>query len=92
MLVVVAVESSTIALVGYDLTQGLLQLEFCSRAIYHYFGVPVGVIGVHEALLEAPSKGSYFNRAIRGRFPYRRLIPAVASGALDGRIPAGVSR
>jgi hypothetical protein len=89
MLVVVALESSTIALVGYDLTQGLLQREFCSRAIYHYFGVPVGV---HEALLEAPSKGSYFKRAIRGRFPYRRLIPAVASGALDGRIPAGVCR
>jgi hypothetical protein len=88
MLVVVAVESSTIASVGYDLTEGLLQLEFCSRAIYHYFGVPAGV---HEALLKAPSKGSYFNRAIRGRFPYR-LIAAVASGALDGRIPAGVCR
>jgi len=89
MLFVVAVESSTIASVGYDLTRELLQLEFCSRAIYHYFGVPVGV---HEALLEAPSKGSYFNRAIRGRFPYRRLVPAVASGAPDGRIPAGVCR
>jgi len=88
MLVVVAVESSTIASVGYD-HQGLLQLEFCGRAIYHYFGVPAGV---HEALLEAPSKVSCFNRAIRGRFPYRRLVPAMASGALDGRIPAGVCR
>ena len=89
MLFVVAVESSTIASVGYDLTRELLQLEFCSRAIYHYFGVPADVRG---ALLEAPSKGSYFNRAIRGRFPYRRLVPAVASGAPDGRIPAGVCR
>jgi hypothetical protein len=89
MLFVVAVESSTIASVGYDLTRELLQLEFCSRAIYHYFGVPADV---HGALLEAPSKGSYFNRAIRGRFPYRRLVPAVASGAPDGRIPAGVCR
>ena len=50
---------------GYDLTQRLLQLEFCSRAIFPYFAVPVGI---HEALLEAPSKGSYFNRAIRWRF------------------------
>jgi KTSC domain-containing protein len=89
MLVVVAVESSTIASVGYDLTQGLLQLEFCSGAVYHYFGVPAGV---HEALLEAPSKGSYFNRAIRGRFPYRQLFPAVASGALDRRISASACR
>jgi hypothetical protein len=86
MLIVVVVESSTIASVGYDLTQGLLQLEFCSRAIYHYFGVPASV---HDALLEASSKGSYFNRAIRGRFPYRRLI---SSGAMDGRIRAGVCR
>ena len=89
MLVVVAVESSTIASVGYDLTRELLQLEFCRRAIYHYFGVP---ISVHQALLEAPSKGSYFNRAIRGRFPYCRLVPAVAVGAPDDRIPAGVCR
>ena len=89
MLFVVAVESSTIASVGYDLARELLQLEFCSRAIYHYFGVPADV---HGALLEAPSKGSYFNRAIRGRFPYRRLVPAVASGAPDGRIPGGVCR
>ena len=89
MLFVVAVESSTIASVGYDLAQRLLQLEFCGREIYHYFGVPVGV---YEALLKAPSKGSYFNRAIRGRFPDRRLVPAVASGAPDGRIPGGVCR
>ena len=86
---VATVASTTLATVAYDESRKLLQLEFCSRAIYHYFGVPTGV---HEALLEAPSKGSYFNRAIRGRFPYRRLIPAVASGALDGRIPAGVCR
>ena len=85
MLIVVAVESSTIASVGYDLTQRLLQLEFCSRAICHY-------VGVHEALLEAPSKGSYFNRAIRGRFPYCRVVPTVAPGAPDDRIPAGVCR
>lgn len=89
MLVVAVVESSTIASVGYDLNQRLLQLEFRSREVYHYFGVPAGV---HEALLEARSKGSYFHRAIRGRFPYRRLMAAVASGALDGRIPGGVCR
>jgi hypothetical protein len=86
---VVAVESSTIASVGYDLEQELLQLEFCGRAIYHYFDVPAGV---HEALLQAPSKGSYFNRAIRGHFRYRRLVPVVASGTPAGRISAGVYR
>ena len=64
---VTAVESTTLATVAYDDTQELLQLEFCSRAVYQYYGVPAAV---HEALLHAPSKGSYFNQVIRGRFPY----------------------
>lgn len=64
---VTAVASTTLATVAYDEARELLQLEFCSRAIYQYFGVPAVV---HEALLHAPSKGSYFNRFIRGRFPY----------------------
>jgi hypothetical protein len=64
---VTAVESTTLSTVTYDDARELLQLEFRSRAIYQYFGVPVGV---HTALLHAPSKGSYFNRVIRGRFPY----------------------
>jgi hypothetical protein len=64
---VTAVESTTLATVAYDKARGLLQLEFRSRAIYQYFGVAAAV---HEALLGAPSKGSYFNQFIRGRFPY----------------------
>jgi hypothetical protein len=65
---VTAVESTTLATVAYDGTQNLLQLEFCSQAIYQYFGVPASV---HKDLLLAPSKGRYFNQAVRGRFPYR---------------------
>jgi len=64
---VTAVESTALATVAYDDTRDLLQLEFRSRAIYQYFGVPAAV---HAALLRAPSKGSYFNRVIRGCFPY----------------------
>ncbi len=62
-----AVESTTLATVAYDEHRHLLRLEFRSRAIYQYSGVPAAV---HEALLRAPSKGSYFNQFIRGRFPY----------------------
>jgi len=64
------VESTTLATVTYDEAHELLQLEFCSRAVYLYFGVPPAV---HQALLDAPSKGGYFNRTIRGRYPYRLL-------------------
>jgi hypothetical protein len=77
---VATVESTTLATVAYDEARQLLQLEFCSRAIYLYFGVPAAV---HQALLDAPSKGKYFNRAIRGRFPYRPIadFQMVSAGA-----------
>lgn len=67
---VVAVESSTLAAVGYDTGRKLLELEFSSGAVYHYFGVPAAV---HQSLLNASSKGTFFNRSIRGRFAYRRV-------------------
>jgi hypothetical protein len=80
---VAAVESSTLAAVGYDASAGLLPLEFSSRAVYHYSGVPAAG---HEALLNAASKGSFFNRSIRGRFPYRRVSePSTAQHAMPAR-------
>ena len=81
---VTAVESTTLATVAYDDARELLQLEFRSQAIYQYFGVPAGV---HAALLCAPSKGSYFNRFIRGRFPY-----SLASHGQGGVRPGGLSQ
>ena len=63
----VRVESTTLRALAYDGGREILQLEFCTGAIYHYYGVPAAV---YEALLGAPSKGGYFNRVIRGRFPY----------------------
>lgn len=68
---VATVESTTLATVGYDENLKLLQLEFCSRAVYLYFGVPAAV---HQALLGARSKGQYFNGTIRGRYPYRQIL------------------
>jgi hypothetical protein len=66
---ITAVESTTLAALAYDEAHEILQLEFRNRAIYRYFGVPAPV---YEALLVASSKGKYFNRAIRGIFPYSR--------------------
>ena len=70
---IATVESATLATVGYDENLKRLQLEFCSRAVYLYFGVPAPVV---EALLDAPSKGRYFNGVIRGRYPYRQIVGA----------------
>jgi hypothetical protein len=62
-----AVDSSLLASVDYDASQSVLQLEFRSGAMYRYFAVPATI---HEDLLSADSKGSYFNSRIRGNFPY----------------------
>jgi KTSC domain len=69
----IAVESTTLATVAYDVERAILELEFCDRSVYRYFGVPKDV---HFALLLASSKGSYFNRSIRGRFACTRLSNA----------------
>jgi hypothetical protein len=42
---------------------------------------------VHEALLRAPSKGSYFNQTIRNHFPYR-VVTHFHPDAPDVPIPA----
>jgi hypothetical protein len=67
----IAVESTTLATVGYDDASSILELEFQSGANYQYFGVPAAM---HQGLLDAPSKGSYFNQFIRGHFPYRLIL------------------
>ncbi len=85
---VATVESTTLLTVSYDEARELLQLEFCSRAVYQYFGVPAAV---HQSLLAAPSKGRYFNQAIRGRFPYR-LIPDFEAAPRGAEIPARCDR
>ncbi len=80
---ITVVVSTTLSTVAYDGIRNLLQLEFRSRAVYRYFGVPAAV---HEALLGAPSKGSYFNQAIRGRFAYVR-VPGLLAAQTSAEVP-----
>jgi hypothetical protein len=85
---IAAVESTTLATVSYDEARKLLELEFCSRAVYQYFDVPASV---HQSLLDASSKGRYFNQAIRGHFPYR-LISDCDAAPRRAEIPARCDR
>ena len=85
---VTAVESTTLVTVSYDDAQELLKLEFCSRAVYQYFSVPVAV---YQSLLDASSKGRYFNQAIRGRFAYR-LISDFDAAPRRAEIPVRCDR
>ena len=66
----VLVNSTLLANVLYDVGELILQLEFCNGAIYRYFAVPAAI---HDGLLIADSKGSYFNRKIRSSFRCVRI-------------------
>ena len=67
------VTSTLLARVSYDASQLVLDLEFCDGALYRYLQVPPTV---HDELLAADSKGTYFNRHIRNCFTCQRLKPA----------------
>lgn len=62
--------SSNLSAVGYDASDGTLEVEFHGGRIYQYSDVPASV---YRGLLDAPSKGSYFHAHIRNAYPYRRL-------------------
>jgi hypothetical protein len=65
------VDSSLIRSVGYDLVNSILEIEFAgSNRIYEFFDVPYSV---YSELMEAESKGSYFNDDIRDLYAYREL-------------------
>lgn len=51
------VSSSNISSVGYDERTQTLEVEFHSRAVYQYYGVPSAIF---HGLLTASSVGSFF--------------------------------
>jgi hypothetical protein len=66
----VRVSSSVIASVGYAARKQVPEIEFVSGRIYQYLDVERET---YEALLEAPSKGTFFNERIRDDYAYVRV-------------------
>ena len=66
----VAVESSSIASVGYGRASKLLEIEFRSGAIYRYRDVPKKVF---KAFSTSQSKGHFFSAEIRGKYTYNKV-------------------
>jgi KTSC domain len=65
------VDSSLIRSVGYDSFNSILEIEFVQpNRIYAFFDVPYSV---YSELMEAESKGSYFNEDIKDLYAYRAL-------------------
>ncbi len=66
----VPVVSSVIAEVGYNASLRTLEIVFKSGAIYLYYFVPQDV---YDALMSADSKGTYFNKQIKGVFEHHQI-------------------
>ena len=64
----IPVESSMIDSIGYE--KNVLEVRFRNGGLYQYLDVPESVLG---QLMNAPSKGRFFNQRIRGRYPALRL-------------------
>lgn len=65
-----AVTSTELLSVGYDNDKQILEVEFQTGGVYHYFGVQRDV---YDSLLLAPSKGRFFNARIKPNYPFMRV-------------------
>ena len=65
--------SSSLANAAYDASRKLLEIEFRDRSLYRYTEVPSAA---YAELLQARSKGQYFNTHIRNKYPSIRISPA----------------
>ena len=63
------VDSSNIEAIGYDEDSEELYVQFLSGGCYIYHKVPSYVFG---EMMNAPSKGSFLNREIKGIYSYAK--------------------
>ncbi len=62
------VASSLIRSVGYDFATSILEIEFNEpNRLYTFYDLP---FSIYQELMEAPSKGRYFNEFIRDFYAY----------------------
>lgn len=74
----VNLNSTTLKAATYQNQPEVLELEFCSGEVYHYLGV---CESIYKQLLEAESKGRYFNQRIRNCFTSRKIASAAVTPA-----------
>jgi hypothetical protein len=63
---IAVISSSAIAAVGYDDATRQMKIRFVAGHTYDFCGVPRSVF---EGLLDAASKGRYYNEHIKDRYP-----------------------
>jgi len=66
----VPLASSSLASAQYDAETETLEIEFRNGRMYSYSGVP---LHIYEQLMEADSKGQFYNLHIRDAYPFVRV-------------------
>ena len=61
--------SSVVSSIQYDAGKATLTISFVSGRIYEYQNVPEDIF---VAMKTSFSKGIYFNRHIKGNYPYKK--------------------
>jgi lysyl-tRNA synthetase class 2 len=72
MITSTALTSQSLLAAVYDSAQEKLQLDFCDGSSYVYYEVAPALF---RSLLDAPSKGRFFNQPIRGHLPFVKHCP-----------------
>jgi hypothetical protein len=67
------VASSMMRSAGYDGDHAVLEIEFVTGTVYRYHAVPRSA---WTGLMEAESKGRYFDAHIRDKYPMKRVSSA----------------
>ncbi|HEY6258872.1 MAG TPA: KTSC domain-containing protein [Xanthobacteraceae bacterium] len=66
------IQSSVMTFVTYDDDAGELDITFTSGKTYRYRGVPPDI---YDGLLDAQSKGAFFNDNIKDAFDFSEVLP-----------------
>ena len=83
----VAIKSTSLSSIGYNHSTSVLEVEFRNDTVYQFFFVGSEA---WNALLNAKSKGSYFNAEIREQYPHR-LVERDSPDTLLNDLTASVS-
>ena len=76
----IRLDSRSLRAARYEDPELVLELEFCDGAIHRYSQVPERTF---QELLQAESKGRFFNLHIRKVFPSHPIRPARTIGATN---------
>jgi hypothetical protein len=80
--------SGALVSAGYEASSEELEIEFHGGRVYRYSQVPMGV---YEFLVRTKNKGSYVNRMIHGRYPFREVTEEPPQQDLLAALTASLS-